>query len=217
MQTGNKQRKKLTAKELEVKVEDLQGQIGRLTQVVERFGEAIFGNPSTGSVGLINAYDNVDTRSLAVYRLLVDKKDVTEETFLAQVAEIRKESDALKLEAQYNKMGFQKAENATIEEGDLVVFGSSGTVDGQSFEGSKVENGVMIVGKQEPFAGFSENFTGKTEGDKIDFVATLPEDYAMKDIAGKMVRYQCDIRAVRKPIQTKELPTVQKEEEAKEA
>ena len=60
-----------------------------------------------------------------------------------------------------------------------------GRIDGETFEGGSGEGASLVIGKKQFIPGFEEGVTGMKAGDKKVVTATFPDDYPMKQLAGK--------------------------------
>lgn len=109
------------------------------------------------------------------------------------------------VENRLNSIRDQKAEYANIdprpiEDGDYAV------VSLKSIAGAEppVEQDELMfhVGAEDTLKEFNENLRGATPGDDREFDVTYPEDYGQESLAGKTVRFQAHVKAIRR----KELP-----------
>ena len=86
-----------------------------------------------------------------------------------------------------------------LEDGDVAVLSLKSI--GHS---PKIDQDEMMlgIGEEATLREFTENLRGKSPGDEAEFDVTYPEDYGSEQLAGKTVRFDAKVVALRK----KELP-----------
>ena len=131
--------------------------------------------------------------------LHVDKKEaeVTDEQVDAQIKDLLSR-DAKMVVAE---------EGAVIEKGDFAIIDFAGTVDGEPFSGGEGKGYPLEVGSNSFIPGFEDQLVGLTKGDSTDVEVTFPEDYFVKDLAGKEAIFKVNIQDVKR----KELPELNDE------
>lgn len=98
-------------------------------------------------------------------------------------------------------------EGAVIEKGDFAIIDFAGTVDGEPFSGGEGKGYPLEVGSNSFIPGFEDQLVGLTKGDSTDVEVTFPEDYFVKDLAGKEAVFKVNIQDVKR----KELPELNDE------
>lgn len=98
-------------------------------------------------------------------------------------------------------------EGAVIEKGDFAIIDFAGTVDGEPFSGGEGKGYPLEVGSNSFIPGFEEQLVGLSKGDSTDVEVTFPEDYFVKDLAGKEAIFKVNIQDVKR----KELPELNDE------
>ena len=98
-------------------------------------------------------------------------------------------------------------EGAVIEKGDFAIFDFAGTVDGEPFSGGEGKGYPLEVGSNSFIPGFEDQLVGLSKGDSTDVEVTFPEDYFVKDLAGKEAIFKVNIQDVKR----KELPELNDE------
>ena len=93
------------------------------------------------------------------------------------------------------------------ENGDTVDIDFEGFVDGVAFEGGKAEHYSLVLGSGSFIPGFEDQLVGLSKGDSTDVEVTFPEDYFVKDLAGKEAIFKVNIQDVKR----KELPELNDE------
>lgn len=131
--------------------------------------------------------------------LHVEKKevDVTDEQVDAQIKDMMGR-DAKMVVAE---------EGAVIEKGDFAIIDFAGTVDGEPFSGGEGKGYPLEVGSNSFIPGFEDQLVGLSKGDSTDVEVTFPEDYFVKDLAGKEAIFKVNIQDVKR----KELPELNDE------
>ena len=95
---------------------------------------------------------------------------------------------------------FDKESTAKAKEGDRITLDAVGFVDGEAFEGGKLEGHKLILGSNAFIPGFEDQLIGAKGGDEVKVEVTFPEDYHQKSLAGKDAIFECIVQAVFKPI-----------------
>lgn len=98
-------------------------------------------------------------------------------------------------------------EGAVIEKGDFAIIDFAGTVDGEPFSGGEGKGYPLEVGSNSFIPGFEDQLVGLSKGDSTDVEVTFPEDYFVKDLAGKEAIFKVNIQDVKH----KELPELNDE------
>lgn len=98
-------------------------------------------------------------------------------------------------------------EGAVIEKGDFAIIDFAGTVDGEPFSGGEGKGYPLEVGSNSFIPGFEDQMVGLSKGDSTDVEVTFPEDYFVKDLAGKEAIFKVNIQDVKR----KELPELNDE------
>ena len=98
-------------------------------------------------------------------------------------------------------------EGAVIEKGDFAIIDFAGTVDGEPFSGGEGKGYPLEVGSNSFIPGLEDQLVGLSKGDSTDVEVTFPEDYFVKDLAGKEAIFKVNIQDVKR----KELPELNDE------
>ncbi|WP_277293124.1 trigger factor [Veillonella montpellierensis] len=101
---------------------------------------------------------------------------------------------------------------ATLEQGDFAVIDFAGTVDGKPFDGGEGKSYPLQIGSGNFIPGFEEQLIGAKAGDDVTVKVTFPEEYFVKELAGKEAQFECHVHDIKR----KELPELN-DEFAKEA
>ena len=98
-------------------------------------------------------------------------------------------------------------EDRPVQMNDIAVIDFEGFVDGKPFEGGKAEGYSLTIGSKSFIDNFEDQLIGKSVGEEVDVNVTFPEDYHVKDLAGKPALFKVKI----KEIKYKELPELDDE------
>lgn len=125
--------------------------------------------------------------------LKVEKKEavVTDEQIDAAVEELRKRGAKMVV-----------APDAVIMKGDFAIIDFAGTVDGEPFSGGEGKGYPLEVGSGSFIPGFEDQLVGLKAGDSTDVQVTFPEEYFVKELAGKEAVFKVNVQDVKR----KELP-----------
>lgn len=110
---------------------------------------------------------------------------------------------ALKSEQERNSR-LITVEDRPAEIGDNVTLDFEGSIDGVAFDGGKGEDYPLELGSGTFIPGFEDQIAGHNAGDSFDVKVSFPEDYQMKDLAGKEAVFACTLKEVKR----KELPEI---------
>ena len=81
--------------------------------------------------------------------------------------------------------------------GDIANINFEGFVDGVAFEGGKGENHDLKLGSGSFIPGFEAQIEGKNIGDEFDVNVTFPEEYGVKELAGKPAVFKTKLNAIK--------------------
>ncbi|NLH45212.1 MAG: trigger factor [Acholeplasmataceae bacterium] len=94
------------------------------------------------------------------------------------------------------------APDAVIMKGDFAIIDFAGTVDGEPFSGGEGKGYPLEVGSGSFIPGFEDQLVGLKAGDSTDVNVTFPEEYFVKELAGKEAIFKVNVQDVKR----KELP-----------
>jgi trigger factor len=126
-----------------------------------------------------------DLATLKLEQLVADVDDAAVDKALADLAE--------------RNTSYEPEEGRAAGEGDLATMNFVGRIDGETFEGGSGEGASLVIGKKQFIPGFEEGIVGLKAGDQKIVTATFPEDYPMKNLAGKAANFDVSVTAVAKP------------------
>jgi trigger factor len=104
------------------------------------------------------------------------------------------------LERMVERLREQRKTWAAVERaaanGDRVRVSYQGTLDGESFAGSKGEHRELELGAGRMLPGFEDQLIGAAAGDERVVEVTFPEDYHSQDLAGRSAQFTVQVEEV---------------------
>lgn len=88
-------------------------------------------------------------------------------------------------------------EGHAAAEGDQVVMDFVGKVDGVAFDGGTGTDMAVEIGSGRLIPGFEDQLVGVKVGEEKQIQVTFPEDYGVKELAGKPATFDLSITAVK--------------------
>ena len=132
---------------------------------------------------------------------LGDYKELHVEKEAIEVTDEAVEEQVQGLRSRHAKM-VEAEEGAVIEKGDFAIIDFAGTVDGEPFSGGEGKGYPLEVGSNSFIPGFEDQLVGLKKGDSTDVDVTFPEEYFVKELAGKQAIFKVNVQDVKR----KELP-----------
>jgi len=132
---------------------------------------------------------------------LGDYKELHVEKEAVEVTDEAAEEQVQGLRSRHAKM-VEAEEGAVIEKGDFAIIDFAGTVDGEPFSGGEGKGYPLEVGSNSFIPGFEDQLVGLKKGDSTDVDVTFPEEYFVKELAGKQAIFKVNVQDVKR----KELP-----------
>ena len=115
---------------------------------------------------------SIESIKVDEYEVKIDNKEVDK-----RVDEIAK-----------NQKNFIEVDPAKVaNEGDLVVFDYTATVDGKNFKGNEGKNTQLELGKDLFIKGFDKQLLKSKKDETINVQVSLPENFPEKELIGKKI------------------------------
>lgn len=134
----------------------------------------------------------VSVTDLSKYIKVGEYKDLSLERVLVPVVD-----EEVEAEIDYRlQEKAEEVQDAAAEEGDQVRISFSGTIDGQSFDGSTEEDYDIVVGESGIADGFDDGIIGMKKGETKEITVTFPEDYYDSELVGKTAVYQVTVQKI---------------------
>ena len=115
-----------------------------------------------------------------------EKREVKEEDLALVLNQLRERG------AQAKPIG----EDREVRTGDYLIIDYVGVVDGKPIKDLKAKDAQVIVGDKRLMAEFEDNLIGIKKGEEKEFEITYPEDFQMKDVAGKKVKFTVTVKEI---------------------
>lgn len=92
-------------------------------------------------------------------------------------------------------------EDRPAKDGDYVFIDYEGILeDGTTIDDLKKENVRFLLGKKQLIPEFEENILGKKAGEESNFPVSYPEEFAIKEAAGKTVKFNLKVKEIHERI-----------------
>lgn len=88
----------------------------------------------------------------------------------------------------------QRAQDEVAQDGDRATIDCEGKIDGELFEGGKLEGFQYLVGEGQMLEEFENAVRGMKVGESKTFPLTFPQDYHGKDVAGKTADFMLTLK-----------------------
>lgn len=84
-----------------------------------------------------------------------------------------------------------------VQDGDEADIDFDGYIDGEQFDGGKAEGYKLVIGSHSFIDNFEDQLVGKNIGDETEVNVTFPEEYQVKELAGKPAVFKVKINGIR--------------------
>ncbi len=91
---------------------------------------------------------------------------------------------------------YDKETKSKAKSGDQVTIDAIGYVDGEAFDGGKLNAHKLVLGSKSFIPGFEDQLIGSKAGDDVSVKVDFPKDYHSKDLAGKPSEFKVSVLAV---------------------
>jgi trigger factor len=120
--------------------------------------------------------------------------------------------DDQKIEDYVNEIRHRNAriisvDDRAAESGDTVIIDFEGYQDGVKFDGGSEKGYSLKLGSGAFIPGFEDQIVGKSVGDEFTISVTFPENYQMKELAGKPAQFNINLHEIK----AEELPVLDDE------
>ncbi len=176
-------------------------------QAAEESGLEIVSRPEIDVVQIEKGKAFIYTATVAVKPAVTlgDYKGVEVEKASAEVTDEEVEAEIKRVQDQNSRL--VTVEDRPVADGDQTVIDFEGFVDGKAFEGGKADDYQLTIGSHSFIDTFEEQLIGKNAGEECEVHVTFPEDYQVKELAGKPATFKVKV----KEIKIKELPEIDDE------
>ena len=110
------------------------------------------------------------------------------------------EITAADVDAMLDNLRHQRARWESVtrnaQKGDRLLVDFEGLIDGQGFAGGKGEKALVVLGENRMLKDFEAGLNGVHAGEQRDFDVHFPDDYQIKETAGKTARFHTQVHRV---------------------
>lgn len=93
------------------------------------------------------------------------------------------------------------ADDAVVENGNIVNLDFEGKIDGKTFDGGSAEAYELEIGSDSFIDGFEDGMLGMKKGEEKDLNLKFPEDYGDEKLNGKDVVFHVKVNSISKKIE----------------
>ena len=136
---------------------------------------------------VFEVYPEVQTPDAASLELTRPVAEVTEEDVDGMIETLRKQ-----------RRTWEDLDKEAAE-GDRVTLDYKGTVEGEPFEGGEAERVPVELGSHSLIEGFEEGVHGAKAGEERVLDLAFPDEYHVKELAGKAVQFTVTVHKVEEP------------------
>ena len=155
----------------------------------------IVGTPNLEPESLIPGKDVIFTASFEIYPEIT-VSNLNKLTFESPVCQITDEDLDKTISNLQKRMCKWQPVDSISKEGMQVKIDFKGAIEGEEFEGGSAKDFVIEIGTNSMIEGFEEGLKDLKKGDTKTLDLIFPEDYGKKDLAGKKVKFEVDIKDV---------------------
>ena len=129
----------------------------------------------------------IDLKKITVEKPVLEIEDKDIKKALTELADKHERFEPLKAKRNAKK-------------GDLVLFDYEGKINNKSFEGNKGVNETVVLGSNKYIPGYEEQMIGIAVDEEKDINVTFPNDYRVRDIAGKEATFSLKIKDIQSKV-----------------
>jgi|GEM_PF-5982067 len=127
----------------------------------------------------------VDFKNIKLNRTLAK---ITEDEYTAQLTKLQHELGILE----------DLAEGTSAIDTDTLVIDFTGYIDGEPFENGSASDFELVLGSKSLIEGFEAGLIGAKQDDSLELALNFPEEYHVKELAGKPVLFKVDVKLVKR-------------------
>jgi trigger factor len=136
------------------------------------------------SMDILPEFETIALETLEINRPVTEASDEEVATALEEIAKQSQSFETKEGEAQ---------------DGDAVICDFLGKIDGVAFDGGKAEDAQVVLGSNTFIPGFETSLVGVKTGDETVINVNFPEDYGVKELAGKAATFDIVVKDVQAP------------------
>jgi trigger factor len=131
---------------------------------------------------------------------ITDYKGIEAERVIEKIDD--KKIDDYIEEIRHRNARIISVDDRAAADGDTVIIDFEGFVDGEKFDGGSEKDYSLKLGSGAFIPGFEDQIVGKNLGDEFTISVTFPENYQMKELAGKPAQFKINLHEIK----SEELP-----------
>lgn len=147
-------------------------------------------------VANIPVMPEVKVKKYKGFTVKVDKKEITDEDVNNEIKK-----------AQMQNARMIDVTDRAVKKGDIANIDFEGSIDGKVFDGGTAKGFDLEIGSKSFIDTFEDQLVGLNINDEKDVVVTFPENYHVKDLAGKPATFKVKVNSIK----VKELPELNDE------
>ncbi|KAA0258635.1 trigger factor [Deferribacter autotrophicus] len=147
------------------------------------------GEPITFKV-YVDVFPEYDVEKYEGYEFVKEKDEVADE-------DVDKVLEKLRMQ----NISYEPADDAEVQDGDMVVIDFEGFIDGEPFDGGSAKDYSFVVGSKTLLEEFEKGIIGHKKGDEFEVEVTFPEDYFEKSLAGKKAVFKISVKEVKRKVE----------------
>ena len=97
-------------------------------------------------------------------------------------------------------LAYEIEDGRAAEDGDQIMLDFVGRIDAEPFEGGTGTDVPLVLGRGGFIPGFEDGLKGAKAGEDRVVIATFPEEYPVKTLAGKEAVFEVKAKSVGKPV-----------------
>ena len=109
----------------------------------------------------------------------------------------------VELIAKNQKSFKDQPDDYKAKKGDSVLLDYEGTIDGKNFDGGKAEDQAIVIGSGQYLKDLENGLIGLKAGDTKEISVKFPDNYQAEDLRGANAVFDCKIKKVGSPEETK--------------
>lgn len=115
-----------------------------------------------------------------------------------EIGEIKNDKVEREIKMLQRKKASYITKKEPVQKGDRIEIDFETRIGEVKIEGGESKNHPLIVGEGNFVPGFEDKLIGMKEGEKKEFSLVFPEDYYKKELAGKNVNFNVEVKIVQK-------------------
>jgi trigger factor len=137
-------------------------------------------------VELMPDFEPTDVSALSLERLVYEPSDDEMGEELARLSDM-------------NRTYESRPEGEAAQDGDQLLIGFVGRIDGDVFEGGSAEDAQLVLGSGQFIPGFESQLVAAKAGSTVEVKVDFPADYQAPNLAGRHAVFEVQVKEVRAP------------------